>query len=707
MSRALLVLAGFAPLLVFGGEGGAPGKRSAEGETGLPVLTTVAQMRNLSLEEAARGYPVRLKCLVVGRLIPPTFVIQDGTGTIPVFREGETNIYWPGQQIQLEGITDPGMFATRITAQRVTVTGTAPLPPPVKLTMEDLAFGKARADYGELQGIVRSTYWDEPNRRLEMHVALGTSRLEVYVFDPGETNCQWLVDASVSMRGVVSSRFNQQRQWLGARLNVTTLTNVFVEQPARPNPFDSPSFPIDKLAQAEAARPGTEYSSGHRLKTRGVVTYFVPGERLFIQEGDSGLQVETHDREPLAIGDQVEILGFPAAGVYAPILEDAIYRKTGFGTKFQPKAATARQLMNGHFEAELVTIDARLLSMMHHRGDDVVVLQADNLLFSAALRSSGWGQPSLAGLPEETQVQVTGICQAVEATERMGVDSPILSPTSVRLLLRSPYDLVVIRRRSWWTPQRLALALAGMSALGLAAAGWIWLLRRRVQTQTAIILDKAQRETILEERSRIARELHDTVEQELAGVSMQLDLVNFKLQQAPENGVTPALDLARRMVRHCQTEARHSIWELRCAALEKGDLVSALKETLQPILEGHDLQLRVEVQREARRLPSQVENDLLRMGQEAATNAVRHAHAHQITIVLDFGPESVQMTIADDGCGFNPSNPALVLSGRFGLAGMAERAAKLGGELSVDSVPGSGTRIRIVVPAKPGLREDS
>jgi len=106
-------------------------------------------------------------------------------------------------------------------------------------------------------------------------------------------------------------------------------------------------------------------------------------------------------------------------------------------------------------------------------------------------------------------------------------------------------------------------------------------------------------------------------------------------------------------------------------------------------------------------LPPAVENDILRVGQEAVTNAIKHAKAHQISVALEFESAVVQMTISDDGRGFNPGDPSFVLSGHFGLAGMSERAAKLGGRLTVDSAPGSGTRIRLVVPIAESLQRDA
>src|SRR6185436_5230611 len=109
----------------------------------------------------------------------------------------------------------------------------------------------------------------------------------------------------------------------------------------------------------------------------------------------------------------------------------------------------------------------------------------------------------------------------------------------------------------------------------LSSKAKIFTLRRRVATQTEIIRQKIEREAALEERTRIARDFHDTVEQQLAGIGMQLQTACAELEQSP-GFARRVLEVAQSMLRHTQSEARHSVWDLRARALENGDLSSAL-----------------------------------------------------------------------------------------------------------------------------------
>jgi signal transduction histidine kinase len=210
---------------------------------------------------------------------------------------------------------------------------------------------------------------------------------------------------------------------------------------------------------------------------------------------------------------------------------------------------------------------------------------------------------------------------------------------------------------------------------------------------------------VLEERNRIARELHDTLEQELAGITMQLDLAVDCFQQAP--GVAQhALQTARDMSRHSMIEARRSVWDLRCQLLENGDLVSALKQIVEPLVPHEQTKVDFKVQGSPVRLPGPVEINLLRIGQEAVANAVKHGGARQVSVELRYESASVCLTVSDDGQGFaaEKSSP----TGHFGLLDMRERAQSMGSHLGIASEHGRGTRIAVEVPLQPaeGIDED-
>src|SRR6185295_1603134 len=186
-----------------------------------------------------------------------------------------------------------------------------------------------------------------------------------------------------------------------------------------------------------------------------------------------------------------------------------------------------------------------------------------------------------------------------------------------------------------------------------------------------------QFDAVLGERTRIAREIHDNLAQEMAGVSVQLEVVARTMPAGAETA-NVHLDNARRQVRHGIAEARRYVWDLRSTDLENNDLRSALSETARRLTNETNVQARVEVNGTFRPLPPLVENNLLRIGQEAINNAVKHADAQQISVNLIFAARRVQLSVRDDGRGFNNQLATNGKAGHFGLIGMRERAEQLG-----------------------------
>jgi signal transduction histidine kinase len=214
----------------------------------------------------------------------------------------------------------------------------------------------------------------------------------------------------------------------------------------------------------------------------------------------------------------------------------------------------------------------------------------------------------------------------------------------------------------------------------------------------AIIRQKLRSGAVLEERNRIARELHDTLEQELVGITMQLDLAADCFQKAPDVAQR-ATETARKMSRHSMIAARRSVWDLRCHLLESGDLRSALKQVAEALAANNHVKIDVRIAGVPTPLEARAEMNLLRIGQEAVTNAVKHGHAQNIMVELQYEPEKLRLCVTDDGRGFSPEEAALARNGHFGLLDMRERAQFLGSSLKISSTPGSGTRVEVEVPS--------
>jgi signal transduction histidine kinase len=201
---------------------------------------------------------------------------------------------------------------------------------------------------------------------------------------------------------------------------------------------------------------------------------------------------------------------------------------------------------------------------------------------------------------------------------------------------------------------------------------------------------------MLEERTRIAREFHDTLEQELVAITIQLETVAAQFDQAPRVA-RQMLDLARNMSRRSLSEARRSVWDLRSHLLENSNLVTALSEVAKLMAASARVAISVETSGPPRRLPPHMENNLLRIAQEALANALKHARARRIAVLLQYLPGKVSLRVTDDGAGFDTADRSVLYGGHFGLLDMSERAEKMGGRYSMISNPGQGTEIRVEV----------
>jgi len=205
----------------------------------------------------------------------------------------------------------------------------------------------------------------------------------------------------------------------------------------------------------------------------------------------------------------------------------------------------------------------------------------------------------------------------------------------------------------------------------------------------------SQFQAVLAERSRIAREIHDNLAQDILGISVQLELVARLMPVATETA-KGHLDRARILVRNSMTEARRYVWDLRSQELQKKDLPAALRDTTKRLTAESNIEAVVEVAGLLRPLPPDVETNLLRIGQEAINNAVKHAQANRIDVALNFDTRNVRLSIRDDGRGFDPDEQ--IADDHFGLIGMRERAAQVGGVLSIKSAKERGTEIVVEAP---------
>jgi signal transduction histidine kinase len=199
---------------------------------------------------------------------------------------------------------------------------------------------------------------------------------------------------------------------------------------------------------------------------------------------------------------------------------------------------------------------------------------------------------------------------------------------------------------------------------------------------------------LMAERNRVARDIHDTLAQGFTGIIAQLEAAKGAISQRKKVRASDHLDRAGELAREGLREARRSVQALRPQALEEKPLAAALKDLIERMTTGTTMHAKLNVQGEPQKLPPELETNLLRIGQEVLTNALRHAHASQFDALLIFASREIHLNMRDNGHGFDPAES----HEGFGLQGMRERAEDMGGQFSIQSSERNGTAISIVLP---------
>jgi signal transduction histidine kinase len=473
---------------------------------------------------------------------------------------------------------------------------------------------------------------------------------------------------------------------------------VDVLQPAPADPFAKPVFPTAAIRDLVL-----KAGSSHRMQIRGVVTCKREGFYV-VQDRTGGLLVRPVTNGSVKTGELVDVVGFPVASASGVMLTEALSRRAGQAVMPQPVVLPANTTFSGAWNQKLVQIEAVLLEQ--HVANDVqyLDLQAGQRVFRATLPLAGGRLDAVA---PGSLVRVAGIARIEAADLSAGLLDATGKPfvASLELLLRNANDLSVIKRPPWWNWKYTAGTIALFCVALTMSFLWIKTLRRRVEERTHALretMGKLQKETrisaTLAERDRLAGEIHDSVEQGLSAIMLQLDAAKQFVNQPEE--VDRFLTLAKNMAGFSRTEVHHVVWGMQSPLLENADLPAALRRVAREISVGDTPLVTVEVSGPVRPLPSSIEHHLLRIGQEAITNAVKHARPKIIRLRLGYEPDGIALAIEDDGCGFDPDvvPPG---NGHFGLQGIRNRGRKMNARLEIGSQPGRGTRIVVTIPLRP------
>jgi diguanylate cyclase (GGDEF)-like protein len=452
----------------------------------LPTLTSARAVHQLSMAEAALGYPILLRAMVTYYdpyldYPQPILMVTDGTGSIFVKLPQRTDLHLKaGQRVEVRGQSVAGGFAPDVDRPQIRVVGESALPRHARLrTLTYLLLGAEDAPLVEMGGVIHTV--EESAHDVILKIA-GSDGIFTAVTPrtPG-VEYQHLVNERVRILGLACSLFNKRRQIVGVQLRFADLTMVTVESEKPALPFDLPRTAMNTLFHYTPGQPFDRL-----VHLRGVVTMFWPGRLLCLQQGADSLCAQTAQTGNLQVGQEVDLTGFPMTGNYAPILVDAAYRGDGRQGRAHPAAIDPEQGLHGESDAKLVSVEGRVIGLDKGADDASIVFSSGKYIFAASLPSSSDSR-ALAGLEAGSLVKITGIC-SVQADPRGITDADGYKVAkSFRILLRSSGDLEVLKRPSWWNARHTLYVLMGALILISCALAWVLVLRRRLKLQTGLL----------------------------------------------------------------------------------------------------------------------------------------------------------------------------------------------------------------------------
>ncbi|HEX7654069.1 MAG TPA: sensor histidine kinase, partial [Verrucomicrobiae bacterium] len=587
----------------------------------------------------------------------------------------------PGQAVDMGGALSSERPFSVLSPLVVTPLGDRMMPVPVSNPVNFNERESLEGKWTELEGVGRGTNEDGT---LTLAGRFGSVKVwlapEEMPLDPAT-----LVDAHLMVRGVL----------LLSGLDTPTLlvpsakyTDV-LESPT-PHPFARPRLPIAELkilCNDPLAR---------RVHLAGIITH-TNANYLVIQDASGGLRVNPAPGITFPVGTSVEVIGFPAQMGMTRQLSDATIARRDEVERIQPQLLEISDGAMAKWDGMLVQVHATLLGVKVHGFNYLFELQQGAAIFTATLADP---TGPLTNLMAGCRLSLTGICEELptamgEAGEKSGRPQ-LLTPVNVQL--RTPADLAVIAGPPWWTWKRVIWLGSLLIATLLASVLRVWLLQLKLKRQRAAQLAFSRHvfRKVEEERQRIAMNLHDSLGQ------MLLHIKNNALLAGDQQ---PPLDGAQQRLEQISTTSTQAIEEVRRIArglwpyqLDRLGLTQAIRTLIATAAENGQISFASRIEDVDQKLDQERELHVFRILQEAINNILKHSRATEATIVVKSRPDSLALSIRDNGQGFDKAAAATPPAGGFGLNAIQERIRILGGTLKMESGQDTGTMLNMEIP---------
>jgi diguanylate cyclase (GGDEF)-like protein len=498
-------------------------------------LTSLRAIHALGNAEASHVLPVDFEATVTYfRPYERTMFVQDGNVANFVLATTDAKLA-PGDRVLIRGTTEPS-FRPFVLSDNIVFLHHGAIPEPAPSTFDELIRAERDCLLVEVRARVRTADLVSTSNVVSTSLEMNTDGGEVdAVVDSSDPDAlKGLLDAEVEITGAASGRFDGKMQQTGVLLHVTSLADVKVLKGPGDGPWSIPLTPMDQVLTTYHVNDLTQ-----RVRVRGTITYYQPGSALVLQSGARSLWVLTQSQAPLRIGNQADVIGFPAVHDGFLTLTGGEVHETEEYTPVAPQLEEWQLLTSSKHIFDLVSVDASVVAAVREATQDEYVLDSDGQLFSAIYRhpvsvdGKAATPAAMKQIPLGSRVRVTGICIAARS-------NPFDGQVPFDLLMRSFDDISIIARPGPLTVRFLSYAVSMLLLVVLAVSAWGWTMKAKVRRQTAALAARIEAEAALERhmakleqgRSRILEDINGT--RPLAEIIEQITmLATFRLFGAP------------------------------------------------------------------------------------------------------------------------------------------------------------------------------
>ncbi|MGA2571606.1 MAG: GGDEF domain-containing protein [Terracidiphilus sp.] len=505
-------------------------------------LTSLHLLTALTNDQSSQRQPVSFDATVTYyRSYDKDLFVQDGSDAIYVHAPTTLHLV-PGDRIRIHG-TMHESFRPYVDSQDIKRIGQAPLPKPLQPSFDQMIRAEIDCKYVTVRALVRTADLvpnpRSPKLTTRLHMIVDGGQVDANVDSDDENALRDLLDAEVQITGAIAGQFDNKMQMTGLLLHVQSMDGIEILKRAPSDPWSLPATSMDRVVAGLRSVDLTK-----RTHVVGTVTYYQPGAALVLQNGQKSLWITTSSWVPLRVGEQADVIGFPAVENGFLTLTRAEIHDSGAQAQVAPSLLTWRDLAvggnDGHSRIfDLVSVEGRVVTEVRQATQDEYVIESDGHLFSAILRHPGPTQSAtlspMLEIPIDSRVRVTGICMLSGA-------NPFNGEVPFNILMRDAGDMVIVAQSPWLNVSHLLLIVGLMLVVVIALGVRGWYLERRNRRKIGSLAYLERRRSRILEDINHSKPLAEILERITELVSVRLNGIPCWCQVAdgPMLGNRPA-----------------------------------------------------------------------------------------------------------------------------------------------------------------------